>query len=357
MNVRPLFVAMLLASASTMKAQASSAVVPLTPGLVVVSAVLGDAHRGDYEQFVSLTRNSEQGMGLMTYAQVRDGAATRTVSATRSVSRADLQHGTVQILGFVDTDASEFPGTTSLGPSLDVLQALRTTGRAAYGVKNYANRQTSSGTITRVEPGTVPFSVLVNGKRTTVPAIHAAGLLRYSDGARPWDLYVLDDPLNPLLLRVTYGAIGGGLPVRSEWTRQVVRIDLPAAQPVEEALRSECRVEATGVYFEFNSASLTPQSDPAIKSIADLMRRRADWRIAIEGHTDDVGGDRDNAELSERRAAAVRDAVVRQIPTAASRLTTSGFGKSRPRETNATPEGRARNRRVELVRACGAKQG
>ncbi|MEO6527359.1 MAG: OmpA family protein [Gemmatimonadaceae bacterium] len=337
------------------RAQQPGIVVPLQPGLTIVSAVVGDVRRGDYETVVSVTGVSEREVGLKTSAEVNEGKSKRTLTAIRTVSRADLLHAPVQILGFNEAEAVAFPGTTSLGPSLDIVQALRAPGRATYGVKNYASKLTSSGAISRVEPNTVAFSVLLNGRRTTVPAIHAAGSLRYAEGERPWDLYILDDAVHPLLLRIAYGPVGGGLPVRPEWTRQVVRIDSPEPRPTTEAtLSSACRVEATGVYFEFNSASLNPQSEPAIRSIAELLHRRADWKLEIEGHTDDIGSDRENQDLSERRAAAVREAVVRQLPAAATRLTTTGFGEKRPRETNATPEGRARNRRVELVRPCGA---
>ena len=88
-----------------------------------------------------------------------------------------------------------------------------------------------------------------------------------------------------------------------------------------------------------------------LSEIAGLLKRQT-WQIAIEGHTDNVGSDAYNHDLSTRRAAAVKDALVRDFGVAAGRLTTAGFGESRPRETNETIAGRARNRRVELVRDC-----
>ncbi len=80
------------------------------------------------------------------------------------------------------------------------------------------------------------------------------------------------------------------------------------------------------------------------------MARRPDWELSIEGHTDNIGSDSDNLDLSRRRAAAVKDALVARHRIAANRLATGGYGESRPRDTNDTLEGRARNRRVELVR-------
>jgi len=81
-----------------------------------------------------------------------------------------------------------------------------------------------------------------------------------------------------------------------------------------------------------------------------VLRRHPDWRLRIEGHTDDVGNESDNLSLSRQRAEAVRGALVRRLGDDSGRLEAEGYGKSRPRESNATLSGRARNRRVELTR-------
>jgi OOP family OmpA-OmpF porin len=108
---------------------------------------------------------------------------------------------------------------------------------------------------------------------------------------------------------------------------------------------------SAGIYFAFNSATLDPASDRAIASVASLLARHRDWAVVIEGHTDSIGGDDSNRALSERRAQAVGDRLVKHGVDAA-RLRAAGLAASKPREPNATIEGRARNRRVELVRAC-----
>ena len=92
-----------------------------------------------------------------------------------------------------------------------------------------------------------------------------------------------------------------------------------------------------------------------IRSIADLLRRHPDWTITIEGHTDSIGGARYNQDLSVRRSVALKRALTREHAIPAARLSPAGFGPDRPLESNATPEGRARNRRVELVRPCDGK--
>jgi outer membrane protein OmpA-like peptidoglycan-associated protein len=70
----------------------------------------------------------------------------------------------------------------------------------------------------------------------------------------------------------------------------------------------------------------------------------------VEGHTDNIGGDEYNLDLSQRRAEAVTLVLVTRYHTTGDRLTPQGFGASRPKEPNDTLAGRARNRRVELVR-------
>ena len=70
----------------------------------------------------------------------------------------------------------------------------------------------------------------------------------------------------------------------------------------------------------------------------------------MNGHTDNIGGDLYNLDLSKRRATAVKQALVAQYRIAPERLSTGGFGASRPVDTNDTLAGRARNRRVELTR-------
>jgi outer membrane protein OmpA-like peptidoglycan-associated protein len=72
--------------------------------------------------------------------------------------------------------------------------------------------------------------------------------------------------------------------------------------------------------------------------------------LVINGHTDNVGGDALNLELSRRRATAVRKALVERYQIDEPRLTTNGFGASQPKESNDSDRGRALNRRVELVR-------
>lgn len=87
-----------------------------------------------------------------------------------------------------------------------------------------------------------------------------------------------------------------------------------------------------------------------LQAIAQVLRRNPSWRLNVEGHTDNIGGDAYNQALSERRAAAVKRALLQRYQISPDRLTTVGYGATRPKDSNDTLEGRARNRRVELVR-------
>jgi OOP family OmpA-OmpF porin len=122
------------------------------------------------------------------------------------------------------------------------------------------------------------------------------------------------------------------------------------ANALEQALATTGKVDVYSVYFSFNSDVIRDESEPTIKEIADVLKRHPDWRLAVNGHTDSIGGDQFNLDLSKRRSASVKDALVKRLAIGSNRLATSGFGKSQPKDTNDTLEGRARNRRVELVR-------
>jgi outer membrane protein OmpA-like peptidoglycan-associated protein len=107
--------------------------------------------------------------------------------------------------------------------------------------------------------------------------------------------------------------------------------------------------------FEFNKATLTPDAIETLNALGPLVRRAGKHPVTVEGHTDAIGSPRSNQELSERRAEAVRAWLTEQHYVDAASLTAKGFGKTRPIAPNRnpdgsdSPEGRQKNRRVELV--------
>lgn len=309
---------------------------------------------GDYEMVVGVEAVTKNDVVLKTRIEAEDESQHKLqLDIERRIPTPDLDTSRLQVLGFHTRDAATLPGTTALGPSLEVLRDLRTTGRAEYSVKNFNHLSTSRGTLERASAQPVPFKVLINGQRTELPAMRVTGRLSYNGNTRPWEFYLLDHPKFPLTLRFAVGGVGKAFPFDAEVTREIVRIDFPVPQQhtVEDGLAKACRVEVPGLYFDFNRATINPQSKPALDAVADLLRRHP-WNVTIEGHTDSVGSDAYNEDLSARRAAAVKTALVRDYSIASSRLASAGFGEKRPRETNDTIAGRARNRRVELVRDC-----
>lgn len=114
-------------------------------------------------------------------------------------------------------------------------------------------------------------------------------------------------------------------------------------------LEAEGRVVTEGVYFDTGSATLRPESFGVVQEIAEMLRAHPDLRVRIEGHTDNVGDPASNQTLSEDRANAVRAMLV-GLGIDAGRLEAAGHGQARPVASNDSAEGRAQNRRVELVR-------
>ena len=104
-----------------------------------------------------------------------------------------------------------------------------------------------------------------------------------------------------------------------------------------------------GVFFDFDSDKIKDKFHPLLKNGVEVMKLNPSLTVEIQGHTDSVGSDGYNLDLSERRANAVKNALI-QHGVEGSRMTTIGFGESNPAESNATEEGRAYNRRVEFKR-------
>ena len=106
---------------------------------------------------------------------------------------------------------------------------------------------------------------------------------------------------------------------------------------------------ALHINFATGKADIAPASMPLVDEIARLLKDNADLKVAFEGHTDNVGAAAANKTLSEQRAGAVMAAVVKS-GIGPARLSAAGFGQEKPVADNRTEEGRARNRRVEVVK-------
>jgi outer membrane protein OmpA-like peptidoglycan-associated protein len=394
------------AAATSGRPAAPAEVVPLVPGLTftVTSHVglvssSGSVPVADTEIVYSVGQADASRVVLRFLLSAQNGTAagklieTAPRSFVRIVRREDVQAATREKVLFSSTDPELLPGQTFAGTSAAVLAALARTGKVAFvlginepdeGLQSLGaaagslsggggsdtaplvlsgvqmllaspSRHYYRGTLVRVGADE-PFSVLLDGRRTTLPAMHARGELRFADRTITPELWWLDEPGNPLTLK---WAIGGSYEI-------VTRIDRPPAQAggagggtgatrVAAGLSSRaCRAELAGVYFTTGSAQVLDASLPALGRFAALVAQHPGWQLTIEGHTDNIGSAAYNLDLSARRAEAVRQVLISRFGVAAARLKAKGYGMTRPVESNANDQGRAHNRRVEVSRRCGA---
>jgi outer membrane protein OmpA-like peptidoglycan-associated protein len=390
-----------------------AATIALCPGLTIVTAV--NQTDGDYESIKTVESISDAGVRLKYSVErlVDDMFSIeppKLVKFTlyRTVRLVDLQSAFLYEQQFSTELPETVPETTAIGTSAAVLNALKTKGEAKIGIfiaysqiKPSIDRNTHPNvydnqmvaTVTRTGSAPVMVPLIVDDTPVEVPAIQASGEF-FGDKV---EFFFLDDPANPLTLKYRFGIDGRpalspeqakimGIPPRPTATDkdvlQVVKIRSgcagPAPQPspgsgggtptgvgsdagammadggggsLERELAESGRADVYSIYFSFNSDTIREESEPTLKDIADVLRRHPDWKLGVTGHTDNIGGDQYNLDLSRRRSAAVKNALVTRYGIAAARLTTSGAGKAQPKDTNETLEGRARNRRVELIRS------
>jgi OOP family OmpA-OmpF porin len=142
----------------------------------------------------------------------------------------------------------------------------------------------------------------------------------------PW----LDEPDNPMLIGTFRYAEGG--------------------KSLREQLNESGRIVTHGILFDSGSDKIKGESYQTLKEIGQLLTDDPKLRISIEGHTDSDGTDEYNLTLSQKRAASVKNYLIANYKIAPERLESKGWGESKPIDKNNTPEGKANNRRVELVK-------
>ena len=131
--------------------------------------------------------------------------------------------------------------------------------------------------------------------------------------------------------------------------RQAMHQDVVAnAEALKNGLAESGHAEIQGIFFDFNKSEIKPESQPALQEVVKLLQGSPALRAWVVGHTDNVGTAEFNVTLSDARAAAVVKALV-AAGIDPKRLTPHGDGPFAPVATNTTEEGRAKNRRVELV--------
>lgn len=321
---------------------AASASIPLKAGMTLTD-IWPDPKKQQQDVEILHTVQGVHSSAIEISSMRLDG---KSVAYTRSLCIADMMNARELETQFGSTTPQEMPGTTMFSLSKAEFEDLKAGRPAAltyydayYGKNNdYILWGANKGALSRVEPGDVPYNIIVNGERKDLPTIHAKGTL----GKIQSEAWVLDEAANPLILNL--------VKANSNWHITYLKITFPVEKKIEQELAQTGRAEIYGIYFDFNSATLRPESDPVLKEISDALKHNPGWKIKIDGHTDNVGGDAYNLRLSQRRAESVRQALITKYGITSDRMTPEGFGASRPKATNDTVEGRALNRRVELVR-------
>ncbi len=381
------------ACAAPAAAPADAPAIQPRPGLVltttvhsaVVSGSRGNFGVLDQENLISLVAAGPEGLTYrITMSAPSNKLAQeelRKFKLVRKVRRQDLADSTRMTLLYSSRDSEYYGDKTFTETSTKALEALKTSGatpfvlgpyvgsRAAFAAMAAAAKAPAPnaksgipaiqdpaalfaglfgsarhyyrGTLHRVEAHDVPFSVLVNGVRENLPAVHAAGSFTFpGEDPVPVHVWFLDNPPYPLNLEYVFG-LGTSL---------ITRIDFPVDQDSGAGARGNagaagmaaqlasrtCRVELHGIYFNTGSAVLLDESEPMLRQVAALIKASPAARLTIEGHTDNIGSAAYNRDLSERRAEAVRTALVTRYGVPASRLTAKGYGLTRPVESNDT---------------------
>lgn len=343
----------LAGSAPTAAAQST---VPFGPG-VVYNYVMHNIGTPDWQFYTtvqSVTPDETIYEELRTLpgpdGNPRHSVYHRTVSRREAANAKGIDNGPGCNLS--DSVDAQHRGSVLRMASQRVFRELKTTGETEVTVfyqLGCSDIFTATGTLKRVEATPVKVSILLNGERLDLSTVHARGTLGPFDQREDVQFWFLDDSVRPWMVREST------IWNRKEYMQQLGTILAPDPKveaKMEQALSKQCRAPVYGILFETASADLNPASRPTLQQIGAVMQRHADWKLTIEGHTDSIGGAASNLDLSNRRAAAVKTALAGQYGVAADRLLIKGYGLSRPVESNTTIEGRARNRRVELVRAC-----
>jgi outer membrane protein OmpA-like peptidoglycan-associated protein len=393
----------------TASEQSYGSILPIRKGMTMTAAI--EESLGDYETLLRIAAVGDDGV-LMNLSSGNvpvpenpfdkgTGGKPKTMSARgrRRILARDMKTAHEYAEQYSERMPDTFPGTFSLGFSSDMYADLKGKGETSLtywqvglkgalgglvnGLGQATGMPSSRGGGAQGDAGLPPeladvgkarcalklkdpelysFPVLVNGERKAIPALRAS--CESEDGKA--DFYFLDDPANALILAWQIG---------SSARAQLTKVDYPAeegaraaeggsggsgsapaaaasagARQLEQKLEQQEKVEIYGIYFDFASAEIRPESKPTLDEIAEVMKTHPGWKLSVAGHTDNIGGEAFNLDLSRKRAEAVKTVLAAQYHVGSERLVPSGHGASQPVETNDTLEGRARNRRVELSR-------
>lgn len=313
----------------------------MTPGLKLVFPVHDGVDTrwkpvGNYD-FIAEIEPVKEG-----YSYAWQMTSPANASGRRACDPQDMVNAHQVSLFYPDSQSCTMMGYTNLVRLSDNLFADIKTGEKT---KFELDGPDSGIKVHNVEPIAVPHAIqmigqekldiTVNGRKVPVRAIKAQ-----TDNG--WHYWILDNARFPIMLKgegpflwdppsFVYAGLGDS----ENEGKKIVR-----------------QLEATGeatthlILFDFDKATLRPKSKLILNEVGRYLRDDKDVRLAVEGHTDIIGGMEYNMGLSRRRAAAVKNYLINSCSIAESRLESAGFGYTRPLADNKTAAGRQQNRRV-----------
>ncbi len=293
----------------------------------------------DAEARVTFTKVNADVVGLMY-------VSTRGLQVSREVRALDRQSSNAYVLGYAQNMPQTMPSTTSLGISSASLLELRTTGRTALTLVHDANQARINGELTLVRKD-IKIKVLIEDQLVDVPAVQARGTFTDGEKRGSGEFYFLDNKNNPMTLQSTLNFSWEKEPRAEKIVRVAAGASMKSA--MEQSLSTLRRYDVYGLRFDFDKATLRKESADLIGDIAQTLKNNPTWTLQINGHTDSIGDPSYNQKLSAARASTVASELTK-LGIPAARLGTGGFGATQPKADNATLQGRAINRRVELLR-------
>lgn len=181
------------------------------------------------------------------------------------------------------------------------------------------------------------------GWRKAALSYHKGALKVYLDGERLVNIpRVKERPPSLSISALSHNAAGS----KPAMIRNIRMAE--GGVPLYRRLVTDGKVIFNTIQFDYNQATLRPSARESIDRIAAMMKQQGTVRLQVEGHTDSDGSNEANQSLSEKRAAAVKAALVAQ-GIAADRLQTKGWGEEKPLVTDDTQEAKQQNRRVEFI--------
>lgn len=329
------------AAGAAAMAAAGSATIPLKVGLTLSHIWKANADDYEHECLSQVTTMDDRGFSATLSCPM--GANREIITALRHVCWTDVMDSYIYMPSFSPKEPQTLRGSLLFNPSLASFSALKSHGEFHHRLVELADDDPHMLAVdieaALKSDGAGTFKLIVNDKVIEVPTIEA----NYIGPRTVVRIKVLDEPRFPLMLDYY-------IPSARKYFITYTKVSFPTPNEVERDLSVDKHADVYGIYFNFASDLLRPESEPVLKEIATALQAHPDWKLRVNGHTDNVGGDAMNQDLSRRRAEAVRHNLVERYKIAEARLSTEGFGASRPKESNDTDRGRALNRRVELVR-------